>query len=83
MWRLLKEHPGEKTHISLTWRLLRENPNIADVAVIEGTSRGKTHISLTWRLLSTVSMNERANQSGFSTLSVNGIKSCDSSILVS
>ena len=47
-----------------------ENPHIADVAVIEG----KTHIWLTWRLLSTVSINERANQSGFSTLSVNGIK---------
>ena len=30
-----------------------------------------------------VSMNERANQSGFSTLSVNGIKSCDSSVIVS
>ena len=28
-------------------------------------------------------MNERANQSGFSTLSVNGIESCDSSVIVS
>ena len=28
-------------------------------------------------------MNERANQSGFSTLSVNGIKSCGSSVIVS
>ena len=28
-------------------------------------------------------MNERANQPGFSTLSVNGIKSCDSSVTVS
>ena len=28
-------------------------------------------------------MNKRANQSGFSTLSVNGIKSCDSSVRVS
>ena len=51
-----------KTHISLTWWLLWENPHIADVAVIEGKPGG-THISLTWRLLSTVSMNERANQS--------------------
>ena len=28
-------------------------------------------------------MNERANQPGFRTLSVNGIKSCDSSVTVS
>ena len=28
-------------------------------------------------------MNERANQSGFSMLSVNGIKSCGSSVIVS
>ena len=28
-------------------------------------------------------MNKRANQSGFSTLSVNGIKSCVSSMIVS
>ena len=46
-------------------------------------TQGKLNISLTWRLLSAVSMNERANQSGFSTLSVNGIKSCGSSVIVS
>ena len=34
-----------KTHISLTWRLLRENPYIADVAVIEGKPRGDPHIA--------------------------------------
>ena len=28
-------------------------------------------------------MTERANQSGFSTLTMNGIKSCDSSVIVS
>ena len=59
-----------KTHISLTWRLFREN-------------RGGAHISLTWRLLSAVSMNETSNQPGFSTLSVNGVKSCDSPVIVS
>ena len=46
-------------------------------------TQGKLNISLTWRLLNAVSMNERANQSGFSTLSANGIKSCDSSVIVS
>ena len=46
-------------------------------------TQGKLNISLTWRLLSAVSTNERANQSGFSTLSVNGIKSCGSSVIVS
>ena len=65
------ENPGEKP--SCRWR-----------GGYWGNIQGeKIHISLTWRLLSTVSMNERANQSGFSTLSVTGIKSCDSSVLVS
>ena len=46
-------------------------------------TQGELNISLTCRLLSAVSLNERANQSGFSTLSVNCIKSYDSSVIVS
>ena len=48
-------------------------------------TQGKLNISLTWRLLreQIVAVIERANQSGFSTLSVNGIKSCGSSVIVS
>ena len=40
-------------------------------------------VFLTQSAMITVAMNERVSQSAFSTLSVNGITSCDSSIIVS